>query len=212
MNPEIPRPDLLFQRGPPTSSPNRSPAGAEANIFISASTDWVDLLELTNRVSKRRDICFNQLVLVVPTGNSAGIQNVDDLTRESVRRIALAGVNVPAGEYANQTLSKLQLLKLLNDHGKIVRAADVRAALVLAERGEVDAAFVYSTDARHSHLVSEVQVFDRSLHAPIVTTVALLRTDVDNRAAALFFEFLLNEEAQTVFESHGFDVVDSQRE
>jgi molybdate transport system substrate-binding protein len=56
--------------------------------------------------------------------------------------------HVPIGIYASQALKKLGVLD--GTAPRLARTDDVRAALLLVERGEAPAAIVYATDAAAS--------------------------------------------------------------
>ena len=54
---------------------------------------------------------------------------------------------MPAGAYAKETLTKLELWDVLEKAGKLVMGENVAAVLTYVRRGEVDAGLVYKTDA-----------------------------------------------------------------
>jgi molybdate transport system substrate-binding protein len=111
--------------------------------------------------------------------------------------------HVPAGIYGKQALEKLGVWNSIKD--KVVRAKDVRSALVLVERGEAPLGVVYTTDAAITDKVKVVGIFPEDSHPPIVYPVALV-TGNENPAARSFLDFLKTPEAKAVFEKYGFTV------
>ena len=157
-------------------------AGAPADLYLSASQEWADKVNEAKLSSQQVKLLTNKLVLIVPKGNPAGIKEPKDLTKPAVKKIALAGEKVPAGKYADQTLTKLGLLDGLVKAKKIVRGQDVRTALAYVERGEAEAGIVYSTDLLAAKNVEQVHEFDTSLHDEIVYVLVLLKRGENNSA------------------------------
>lgn len=181
--------------------------GVPAQLFLSASPKWTDDLEAKGLIARRVTLLGNRLVLIVPQGNPAGVSAPEDLLAARVKRIALAGPKVPAGMYARQALGKLGLLEPLEKERKIVSGTNVRATLAYAERGEVEAAIVYSTDLHVSGKAEEVLVFPDSLHDPIVYPLALLKPASGGEpapAAIQLYDFLQQPPAAEVFRRYGF--------
>ncbi len=180
---------------------------APADLFLSASPKWTDHLDEKGLLARHVPLLGNQLVLVVPTGNAAGVSGPEDLLTSRVTRLALAGSKVPAGMYARQSLGKLGLLDQLEQQHKIVSGNNVRATLVYVERGEVEAAIVYSTDVRVSGKVETVFEFPESLHDPIVYPLALLKPTSGSEPAAAairLYDYLQQPLAAEVFRRRGF--------
>src|SRR5688572_27908678 len=71
--------------------------GAPADLFVSASTEWMDVLENEKLVAESRPLLGNELVIVVASQVAPEIESPADLARDDVRHIALAGEKVPAG-------------------------------------------------------------------------------------------------------------------
>jgi molybdate transport system substrate-binding protein len=180
-------------------------SGAPADLFLSASPEWADKVNEAKLASQQVKLLTNKLVLVVPKGNPAGVKEPKDLNKVAVKKIALAGEKVPAGKYADQSLTKLGLLDGLVKDKKIVRGQDVRTALAYVERGEVEAGIVYSTDLLAAKNVAQVHEFDPALHDEIVYVLVLLKHGEENAAAKGFFEFLKSKDAETTFKKFGFD-------
>ncbi|NIQ96379.1 MAG: molybdate ABC transporter substrate-binding protein, partial [Desulfuromonadales bacterium] len=119
--------------------------GAPADIFISADPRWMHHLDDLGEMApgKVRPLARNSLVFVGRKGLPVDI--LPDIVR--LERIALGSPqSVPAGRYAVQSLKNAGLHQRVRE--KLVMAKDVRQALVYAERGAADGAFVYRTDAR----------------------------------------------------------------
>lgn len=190
--------------GPSNSLAQQIVAGAPADIFLSASPGWAAAVEQAGMAEQTINLLTNKLVMVVPTGNTIGIRSPDDLLLTQVKRIAVAGKNVPAGIYAEQTLARLGLFEKLTQDHKLVRGSDVRVALAYVERGEVDAGIVYATDAQLSTHVECVWEFDQHLHEPIVYPAVFVRQKQASSHAADFFEFLRSTKAANIFQEYGF--------
>lgn len=183
-------------------------AGAPAQVFLSAAEKWADYLAKQNLVAERRDLLGNQLIIVVPKDNPAKVHLPEDLLSTQVKRVALAGPAVPAGMYARQALTKLKLLATLDERKKIVSGEHVRAALAFAERGEVEAAIVYRSDAMVSGDVTPVYTFPADSHEPILYPLVLIQaegSEATDPAARELFDYFCRPASADVFRKHGFE-------
>lgn len=180
-------------------------AGAPADLFLAASQEWADKIEEAGLSAEQVRLLSNRLVLVVPKANPANINEPNDLAATEVKKLALAGENVPAGQYADQALEKLGLLDGLINEGKIARGQDVRTALAYVERGEAEAGIVYATDVLAATNVIKVHDFDPALHGEIVYILVLLKRGENNPAARQFYDFLQSAKADAVYQKFGFE-------
>ncbi|MGH6932945.1 MAG: molybdate ABC transporter substrate-binding protein, partial [Dongiaceae bacterium] len=184
--------------------------GAPAALFISADDKWMDYLAERQLIvtDTRRELLGNRLVLIAPADSQLTLDLTPGGRLSNVlgdARLALADPDsVPAGRYAKAALETLNLWA--NIEPMAVRAKDVRAALVLVERGEAAAGVVYLTDALASDKIKIVAEFPRDSHPPIVYPVALIAGH-DDDAARAFYRFLLGQEARAIFQEHGFTVI-----
>jgi molybdate transport system substrate-binding protein len=196
--------ELKINSGPSNALATQILAGAPADLFLSASPEWADKLADEDLASARVDLLTNRLVVIMPRGNPAAIRGPEDLAAPAVKKLALAGENVPAGKYANQALEKLGLLSRLAKDGKIVRGHDVRAALSFVERGEAEAGVVYATDAAISKDIEIASEFDSSLHDEIVYTLVLVKQRPMRLEARQLYEFVQSEAGMQEFSRLGF--------
>ena len=192
-------------------------AGAPAQLFLSASEDWMDYLETeTARVApgSRVDLLGNRLVLVAPAGNPAGLRGPRDLAGAAVRGLAIGDpAHVPAGIYAAAWLEAAGLTGAVA--GKLRPAKDVRDAIAYVERGEVEAGIVYGSDADgRSGRVDVIAELDAAGLPPIRYPLALILGpdgEAPTAAAATLHAWLRSEEAAVIFRRHGFAVLEAAR-
>ncbi len=179
-------------------------AGAPADVFLSANRQWADAVADHGLASDTVDLLGNQLVLIVPEGNPAGIATIHDLNRTGVTRVAIADDQVPAGIYAQQTLQRFGQFDALQQSNRLARGSSVRVTLTYVERAEAEAGIVYATDAAASRHVVVVAQLDPQTHDPVVYPAVLLRQAADNATARAFFGFLQTGPARTLFRGYGF--------
>ncbi len=178
--------------------------GTPMDVLLSADADT-----LARGVQRRllladsvRSFAGNTLVLVLPAASSLRVQRLTDLAQTDVQRIAMGRVaSVPAGRYARQAIDAVRLWPALQR--KIVHADSARHALDLVVRGDVDAAFVYGTDARSASERVRVAA-TLSGHEPVRLGAAVTAAGRQPRLAGEFVQFLRSEAARAVLVRHGF--------
>ena len=179
--------------------------GAPADLFLSANQKWADLVKEKGHEETSTKLLGNTLVIVTPKGNKAGVTKPENLQKEAVKKIALAGPTVPAGLYARQALKHHHVWDALESSGKFVPGENVRVTLSLVERGECEAGIVYWTDAKITDRVETVYTFESSSHDPIVYPLVLLKTD--NKSARKLYDYLQSSKSLEVFRKHGFAIL-----
>jgi molybdate transport system substrate-binding protein len=182
--------------------------GAPADIFFSADLEKMDALEKRGRVESGslRNLLSNQLVLVVPDGSNISVRAPKDLLRPEVKRIALAQPEtVPVGIYSKKYLESEGLWSGVAV--KIVPVLDVRAALASVESGNVDAGFVYKTDAAISKKVKVAYEVPLDKGPKIIYPVAATKESKNKEAAVDFLKFVSSQAGKNVFRKYGFVVL-----
>jgi molybdate transport system substrate-binding protein len=175
-------------------------AGAPADLFFSADERQMDRLQKEGFVESRKDVLSNGLVLVQPISSALDLRSTADLRK--AERIAMADPGaVPAGVYAREYLERLGIWEEVRP--RIVPTLDVRGALAAVAAANVDAAFVYRTDASIEPRVRVAFEVPREEGPKIVYPLASIRGRASDAAAALF-RFLVTPEARAIFERYGF--------
>ena len=181
--------------------------GAPVDVFISAAAKQMDELQKNVLIvtDTRRNLLSNRLVLIVPLDKDDA-KDLKDLTNVNIVRIAIGDPrSVPAGQYAKQALTKLDLLQEVQS--KFVLGNNVRQVLQFVESGNAQAGIVYATDAKNSTKVKVVKIIDTQLHQPIVYPIAVLQKSPHQLDAKSYLEYLASETAQNIFEKYGFSTL-----
>jgi len=185
--------------------------GAPIDGFISAAAEQVDVMEKANLAvaGSRRIVAGNELVMIVPAASKLQLTTITDIAHAEVKKIAIGQPkSVPAGQYATQTLASLKLDSAVA--GKIVNGTNVRQVLDYVERGEVDAGFVYATDAQQAgDKVKIIATAPADSHDPIVYPGVLVAASKKQATAATFFAFLASQKGLLILRKHGF-ITDAQ--
>jgi molybdate transport system substrate-binding protein len=143
-------------------------------------------------------------VITVPAGRETKVASVKDLTSPGVKRIAVGNPEfVPAGHYAKKALSAYGLWDKLSP--KFIYADNVRQVLDYVARGEVDAGFVYITDAAMAKdkvkVAGEVGKTGRMSYP-----IAVVKDSKDKQTARKFVEYVAGEKGREILSKQGFKV------
>lgn len=180
--------------------------GAPADVFVSASRDWMDAVEAQDRLvpGTRFDLLTNRLVLAAPCHRAAPLALTPDALAAALGdgRLAISLVDaVPAGIYGKAALIHLDLWATASAH--LAQSDNARTALALVAAGAVPLGLVYATDADADARVCTVAKIPPESHPEIVYPAAAIAGG--NRTAAdRFLAMLRSDAARAIFEEHGF--------
>ncbi len=178
--------------------------GAPVDVFASADQPTMDKANEQKLVdaATRRNFVTNSLVLIEPATGGTGIKALADLNGAAVKKIAIGKVEtVPVGRYTKQVLDGASLWATLEP--KFVQGDSVRQVLDYVARGEVDAGFVYATDA--ALMAGKVKVvLSPNPSSPVTYPVAVVADSKQKALAGDFVAFLTSDAAQQVLQKYGF--------
>ena len=178
--------------------------GAPVDVFASADQETMDQAQAKGLVqaAQRRNFVSNTLVVIVPTGSTNVPKAVTDLTQPGFQRIAIGlPASVPVGRYTKSVLDAAGIWTAIEP--KMIGANNVRQALDYVARAEVDAGFVYATDA--ALMADKVKVaLTVPTTTPILYPVAPIAASPHAALAVRFVEFLGEAPAQAVLAKYGF--------
>jgi len=182
-------------------------AAAPADVFLSASPEWMDAVEDAGllRDGTRVDLLGNRLVLVAHGSGAAplGLEPGTDLAGMLAGgKLSMAMVDsVPAGQYGREALTALGLWESVAD--SVAQSENVRMALQLVALGEAPFGIVYASDAVAEPGVTVVATFPEASHSPIIYPGAVIASSKAPEAEA-FLAYLSSDAARAVFEAQGF--------
>jgi molybdate transport system substrate-binding protein len=181
--------------------------GAPVDVFASADQKTMDQAQEKGLIvpASRKKFVSNSLVLIKPLDSQLALGGLKDLTKPEVRRVALGNPEtVPVGRYTQEALTKEGLWETLKS--KFIYGESVRQVLDYVGRGEVDAGFVYSTDAAIARgKVKVMQTVEG--HAPILYPLAVTAATGKKALAQSLLDFILSPAAQEIFKKYGFGPV-----
>lgn len=186
--------------------------GAPADIFICASLKWMDYAQDQQLITPntRFNLISNSLVLIAPKNTppiKVSFDSKFSLANHFNGKFSIGDPDhVPAGKYAKQAMLALGWWDALNP--RLIRAKDVRQALMIVEAGEVTLGAVYGSDAYKSQKVHIISSFPENLHAPIIYAAALCHSPLENSIAAHFLTYLKSEKSQNTFMHYGFKKIE----
>ncbi len=184
--------------------------GAPADLFISASKQWMDTLSDANLIKpdSRKTILGNTLILIAAEKTAAKVdiaKGFDLATLVGDSKLAMGLVDsVPAGQYGKEALTNLGLWDAVEP--KVAQAENVRAALKLVDTGEAAFGIVYASDAVSDDKVAVIGTFPEDSHKPILYPAAVTATNTAPEAQA-FLDDLTTDAAAAVFTAQGFIVL-----
>ena len=177
--------------------------GAPADIYVSANPKWMAHLIETGKILTDTKKIFAHNALVFVGKSTTDARSMDDLTK--LTRVALGSpTSVPAGQYAKQAMDKAGIYDAMLEKGQLIMAKDVRQALIYADRGETDGAFVYKTDAMlavSAKLLFEVPL---ELYNRVTYPVAMTKESTGNADARLFYDYIVSDAAHPEMTRLGF--------
>ncbi|HEX7985850.1 MAG TPA: molybdate ABC transporter substrate-binding protein [Duganella sp.] len=178
--------------------------GAPVDVFASADQDAMDKAESLKLLAagSRRDFATNTLVLIAPANSKLALTGVADLRQAAVTRVTMGNpASVPVGRYTRQALEQARLWTAVEP--KVIFGTSVRQSLDYVARGEVDAGFVYATDAIvQKDKVRVIATLPTT--TPVSYPIAAIAAGPQPAAGRKFVDYVLSPAAQAILARHGF--------
>jgi molybdate transport system substrate-binding protein len=177
--------------------------GAPFDVFAAADTAHVDALEQKGLLTPGTRALYarGSLVLWVPAGSTINVEQVNDLKREEVERIAIAKPDIaPYGQAAVETLRALKLWDQVEP--KVVYGMNVSQVKQFvssgnAETGFLPRALVKPGEGKYIEISEE-------LHRPIDQALGVIKASDKQDAARRFADFVLSPEGQLILKDYGY--------
>ena len=178
--------------------------GAPVDVFASADQETMDKAEAQKLLAagSRKNFVSNGLVVVTPIDSKLPLATLADLQPAAVAKVALGNpASVPAGRYAKSALEAAKLWPQVE--AKAVYAQSVRQSLDYVARGEVEAGFVYTTDAYV--MKDKVKIaFPVPTETPVLYPIAAVSGGPNTDGGKKFIAFVVSPAGQAVLAKYGF--------
>jgi molybdate transport system substrate-binding protein len=183
--------------------------GAPADVFASANQIEMDLLVTGAHVAQGAPQIFlnNKLVVLLPEGNPAVLQRLEDLASPGLK-LVFAAEEVPVGEYTRQALEQMngQFGRDFKDKvlANVVSNEDnVRQVVAKIQLGEADAGIVYTSDAAAAPELPTMEI-PAELNVIAEYPIAALTRSASPDLANAFIAYVLSEHGQAMLQKWGF--------
>ncbi|WP_311223558.1 MULTISPECIES: molybdate ABC transporter substrate-binding protein [unclassified Acidovorax] len=178
--------------------------GAPVDVFASADQETMDRAAKAGLLAEgtRADFARNTLVLIVPATATATPQKLADLGDASYKRISTGTpTSVPVGRYTMASVQHAGLAAALEP--KWIYGESVRQVLNYVARGEVDAGFVYRTDALIEKEKTRIALTVPT-STPVSYPVAQVASSKQAAAGKDFIAYVRSDAGQKILEGFGF--------
>jgi molybdate transport system substrate-binding protein len=179
--------------------------GANADVFASANIKEMDALVSSGLVTEGAPQTFltNQLVVITPANNPAGLSAFDELSRPGLK-LVLAAEDVPVGRYARQMLDKVGAdFKARVLANVVSNEADVKQVVAKVQLGEADAGIVYASDAVAAPELLVIEI-PSEWNVLAKYPIAALKNAPQPKLADEFVAFVLSPDGQAILKKWGF--------
>lgn len=198
--------------------------GYECDLFFSAAQKQMNQLEEDGLVADgtRVNVLNNQLVVITRKDSGTAVTGLSSLA--DAQSIALAGGSVPAGKYTREALVNLGILPQTDDVSAITTQEvsealggveiseqdNVSKVLIAVAEGSCEVGTTYYSDTYGYE--DELQILETvgyDLTGDVIYPLCRVKNDeaddAQTQAADDFYQFLLSDEAKSVFDSYYFD-------
>jgi molybdate transport system substrate-binding protein len=178
-------------------------SGLPADVFASANIAYVDGLREKGLILEDTQQLYavGRIVLAVNKDSGVQVENLKDLLKPEVRKVAIANPeHAPYGVAAMQALQSEGIWEDLEP--RLVYGENVRQALQYIQTGDAQAGIVALSVAA----VPEVSytLIDDSLHQPLRQSLAVLRRTGEEQLARDFIAFVNGPQGRPIMKKYGF--------
>ena len=208
-NEEYPDVEILYNANSSGTLQTQIEEGSRCDIFFSAATKQMDELveEGLAKEDSVVDLLENKVVLIKPKDGETKVTGFENIT--DAANIALAGEDVPVGQYAREIFNNLGIMNDV-EAMEINEGKNVTEVLAAVSEGSNEIGVVYATDA--ASVADQVEIIAEApadaLKTPVLYPAGLVEdaeaSEAEKEAAETFFEYLQSDDAMAVFEEYGF--------
>ncbi len=177
--------------------------GAPVDLFAAASMSYIDELDQKGLVVPDSKVIYarGRITLWTPAESTLRLEDIKDLARPEVMRIAIANPDhAPYGLAAKQALESAGIWESVKP--KLVYGDNIRQTLQYAQTGNVEVAIVALSLSIQSH--GRWSLIPEELHQPLDQGLAIMKSTKKEQSARAFATFLTGPQGRGIMQKYGF--------
>ena len=204
-NKEYPDVNVIYNADSSGTLQTQIEEGARCDIFFSAADKQMNALVDEKLAEKDTvvDLLENKVVLIKPKGGETKVTGFENIT--DAANIALAGEDVPVGQYAREIFTNMGIMDKVNEM-EINEGKNVTEVLAAVKEGSNEVGVVYATDA--ASVADDVEIIAEApadalktpVYYPVGLTVDSEASDSEKATAEAFLDYLQTDDSMEVFE------------
>lgn len=179
------------------------------DVFIPGAAKYVSdaVKKKMVQAEGQRSVCYHVPVILVPAGNPAQVQSLQDLARPGVR-VALADAKAAAIGKVSNGLLKKNKLKDQVDKNVIVRPSTTNQLLIYAATGQIDACIAWEDQATWGQAKGKVEIIHIPAAQNALKTIpaAVVTYSQQRDVAQSFVDYIASPEGQVTWQKWGFPI------
>jgi molybdate transport system substrate-binding protein len=179
-------------------------AAKEGDVFIAGDMGELAKLEEQGFIADTVKLVKHIPVLAVQTGNPKKITGLRDLANQDIKVVLGDNQATPIGKLSDKALREMGVLDSLNIAARTTTASEITTALTL---GQCDAAINWKESTAGIEGVEIVETTDLDKYVKKVPA-ASLTCSVNEEARLVFIEFLKTDEAKTIWQNNGYEIIE----
>ncbi|WP_167577662.1 molybdate ABC transporter substrate-binding protein [Ammoniphilus sp. YIM 78166] len=184
--------------------------GAKADIFLSADLMHIEAVKEQGLIDEFFPVSKGHEVIVVPKGNPAAIQGLEDLGSKKVK-LVIGVDNVPIGAYTREIFDNAKTgygedfpQRVLDN--VVSFETSTKQVLQKVGLGEAQAGIVYRTDVTPDFQQKvEIVEIPKEYNVQATNYIAVTKVSPSPELAQEFLKFSLSDDGQAIFIHHGYD-------
>lgn len=189
--------DVVLNLGGSSALREQILSGAPVDVFASADAETMAELVAAGEASGSTVIARNRMAIVVPQGNPADIDGLEDLARSDLF-VGLCAPTVPCGRLARVILESAGVEPSIDSE-----EPDVRTLLAKVANGDLDVGIVYVSDLAGNALVDGLDI-PVDVNVSNEYHIAVLVNTPQPDLAAEFVKFVTSADGLTILADNGF--------
>lgn len=179
--------------------------GAPFDIFLSADTDFADLLYKDGFAPNKSKIYTSGNIAIL---SLRGFKpSLNSLKNKDIKTIVIA--NPKTAPYGKATLEVLKSIGIYDEiKHKIIEANSIGDALnQTIKAGDIGFVAASALKAEQMQKYDNYAIIDSSLHTSIDQAMLILNHGQNNKLAKAFYDFILSHKAQEIFIKFGYRAI-----